>query len=157
MVQQTSLDAYADIDEQTQAEQVLWLIKEKGDFGATCFEMHRDLPIQFPEWKGKPYGTVSARMTHLKKLGLIAGNGLLRRAANNDADVFVAAQYATFEQIEKTKQSMKGKRELVRDDLIMVRNFIDGLIKGNQIKDDVFAKRAPDILKTTENTIELMK
>jgi len=129
---ETSKAAFDHIDEPGQLEDVLRAFYNLGTNGATCEEVWQHMIDYMPHRRSIVYGTVSARMGTLKKLGRIFYKNKERPTkAGNPAEVWVHADYATEAEKLLTAEKARPKKEIALEKIDSAIRFLNSLEKGN--------------------------
>jgi hypothetical protein len=154
----TSKAAAEQAESDGQTNDIVRLFQRAGENGHTADEI-AVLMAEIPRWRGIQTGTVAARLAALKGGDrvepMIYPKGVTRETrAKRQAEVWVHADHANEFQKAAPQSAVLSKRALVRADLDTVYRFINGLVSGGQIKDAIYARRAPEIAEIVQSVIE---
>lgn len=129
----TSRNAFETLaDEQGQLDEVLEAFKAARNDGNTCEEAYFWLKENYRHWAVKPYGTVSARMTTLKRnKQLYYTNQSRKTTSGKPAEVWVHPEYATEAHKLFTAEKLQPDKEIALEKIANVERFLEALIKGN--------------------------
>lgn len=110
------------IDADGQIADVVKAFKDAGENGLTCDEATQIVREFRPMIEN---GTIAARMSRLKAEGVIYQKGEKRKTSRgHPAEVWVHIDHANMEHVEFTLKSLSSKRNLKRDTLAIVADFL---------------------------------